>query len=244
MFEMEGGGLREIVAVVAALTMITGVFGAAIQWNIRRILSFHIISQIGYMLMGLAIATPIALAGAVFYIVHHIIVKANLFLLAGAIRKASGTDDLRRSGGLLKSHPWLAVLFLIPALSLAGIPPLSGFWAKFLVIDASFRDESYWLAAVALVVGGLTLFSMSKIWMEAFWKAPMRVRVTKRRVPVAMVAPIVLLGAVTLVIGLFADPFVEYARTASAVLVDPTDYIAAVFPGAAADPLAITGAIE
>ncbi|WP_052341872.1 Na+/H+ antiporter subunit D [Salinarimonas rosea] len=230
LFEMEGGGLREIVAVVAALTMITGVFGAAIQWNVRRILSFHIISQIGYMLMGLAIATPVAIAGAVFYIVHHIIVKANLFLLAGAIRKAAGTDDLRKAGGLLKSHPWLAVLFLIPALSLAGLPPLSGFWAKFLVIDASLREEVWWLAAVALLVGALTLFSMSKIWMEAFWKKPVLVRATPRRVPVAFVAPIVLLGAVTLTIGLFADPFVEYARTATAVLVDPADYIAAVFP--------------
>jgi multicomponent Na+:H+ antiporter subunit D len=123
LFTVEESGIREIVAVVAALTMVTGVFGAAVQWNIRRILSFHIISQIGYILMGLAIATPLAIAGAVFYIVHHIIVKANLFLLAGAIRQASGTDDLKKSGGLLKSHPWLAVLFLIPALSLAGLPP-------------------------------------------------------------------------------------------------------------------------
>jgi len=249
MFEMDGGGLREIVAVVAAMTMITGVFGAAIQWDVRRILSFHIISQIGYMLMGLAIATPIALAGAVFYIVHHIIVKANLFLLAGAIHKASGTNDLRKSGGLLKSHPWLAVLFLIPALSLAGLPPLSGFWAKFLIIDASLRDDAWWLAAVALGVGALTLFSMSKIWMEAFWKAPLLVRATPRRVPVAFVVPIVALGAVTLAIGLFADPFVEYARTATEVLVDRTQYIAAVFPDhdavIAAETLSATkGAVE
>ena len=227
LFQMEGD-LRTIVAVVAAATMITGVFGAAIQWNVRRILSFHIISQIGYMLMGLAIATPAALMGGVFYIIHHIIVKANLFLLAGAIRSAAGTDDLKKTGGLLRSHPWLALLFLIPALSLAGLPPLSGFWAKFLVIDPALRAGEYWLAAVALVVGLLTLFSMSKIWMEAFWKDPPHVRAVPRKVPAVLIVPIVMLGAVTMTIGLFAQPFVSFAESAAAVLVDPAPYIAAV----------------
>jgi multicomponent Na+:H+ antiporter subunit D len=155
-------------------------------------------------------------------------VKANLFLLAGAIRSAGGSDDLKKIGGLLRSHPWLAVLFLIPALSLAGLPPLSGFWAKFLVIDSSLSAGENWLAAVALVVGLLTLFSMSKIWMEAFWKeAPVK-RPTPRKVPAALIVPIVLLGAVTMTIGLFAQPFVTFAESAAAVLVDPATYIAAV----------------
>jgi multicomponent Na+:H+ antiporter subunit D len=242
LFEIEGGGLREIVAFIAAMTMITGVFGAVIQWNVRRILSFHIISQIGYMLLGLALATPVALAGAVFYIVHHIIVKANLFLLAGAIQRAAGTDDLHKAGGLLKSHPMLAVLFLIPALSLAGLPPLSGFWAKFLVIDASLRAEAWILAVIALAVGSLTLLSMSKIWMEAFWKKPVLVRKTPRKVPMAFMLPIMMLGAVTLTIGLYAEPFVEYARAATEVLIDPSEYIAAVFPGETA--FAAEGATE
>ena len=231
LFLMEGE-LRTLVAVIAAATMITGVFGAAVQWNVRRILSFHIISQIGYMLMGLAIATPAALMGAIFYIVHHIIVKANLFLLAGAIRSAAGTDDLKKTGGLLRSHPWLALLFAIPALSLAGIPPLSGFWAKFLVIESSLQADETWLAAVALAVGLLTLFSMGKIWIEAFWKDPPVVRAVPRTVPLALIAPIALLGAVTLTIGLFAEPFVRFAESAAAVLVDPTPYIAAVLESA------------
>lgn len=98
-FSVEDSGIREIVAVLAAGTMLFGVFGAAVQWDVRRILSFHIVSQIGYMLLGLAISTQAALTGAIFYILHHIIVKANLFLLAGAIHRASGTFDLRKSGG-------------------------------------------------------------------------------------------------------------------------------------------------
>src|SRR5690606_11955518 len=166
----------------------------AVQWDVRRILSFHIVSQIGYMLLGLAVSTEAALAGGIFYVVHHIVVKANLFLIAGAIHRTSGTFDLRHSGGLMYRRPLLAALFLVPALSLAGIPPLSGFWAKLLVIDAALRAGRVWLAAVALFVGLLTLYSMSKIWIEAFWKAPARPEVAPGRVPVAMLAAIAALA--------------------------------------------------
>ena len=225
LFEVNDAGIREMIALFAAGTMLFGVFGAAIQWDIRRILSFHIISQIGYIMMGLAIATPAAMAGAIFYIIHHIIVKANLFLLAGAIYRQTGTYDLRRSGGLMKQSPWLAVLFLIPALSLAGIPPLSGFWAKFMVIDASFRDEAGWLGGVALFVGLLTVFSMSKIWMEAFWKELPEPRATPSKLSFAIVTPITLLAAVTVFIGLNPEPLVAYATGAANAMLEPSVYI-------------------
>ncbi len=172
MFPGESGYTGAIIGVIAALTMITGVLGAASHYDVRRILSFHIISQIGYMLIGLAVATPLALAGSILYVLHHIVVKANLFLIAGAMRLAGGSFDVRRSGGLHRSAPLLAVLFLVPAMSLAGVPPLSGFWAKFIVIKSSLDAGHVTLAVVALVVGLLTLYSMLKIWNEAFWKAP------------------------------------------------------------------------
>lgn len=228
LFSVDQGGIRELVAIMAAGTMLFGVFGAAVQWDIRRILSFHIVSQIGYMMLGLALATPAALAGAVFYIVHHIIVKANLFLAAGAIYRASGTYDLRRSGGLMASHPLLALLFVIPALSLAGIPPLSGFWAKYMIIDATFADSAHWLAALGLFVGLLTVFSMSKIWVEAFWKVPPVRRSKPRRVPGVMLLPMAALGLITLAIGFMPEPFVAYANAAASSLLDPSSYIDAV----------------
>ncbi|SFV37302.1 multicomponent Na+:H+ antiporter subunit D [Devosia crocina] len=228
MFSVDEGGIRELVAVMAAGTMLFGVFGAAVQWDIRRILSFHIVSQIGYMMLGLALATPAAMAGAVFYIVHHIIVKANLFLAAGAIYRATGTYDLRKAGGLMGSHPILALLFAIPALSLAGIPPLSGFWAKYMVIDAAFADSAHWLAGVGLFVGLLTVFSMSKIWVEAFWKTPPLERKHARRVPMAMLVPMAILGLVTLTIGFAPEPFVLYADATATSLLDPKTYIEAV----------------
>src|SRR5690606_15828408 len=165
-------GLAGIIGVVAALTMITGVLGAASHFDIRKILSFHIISQIGYMLVGVAIATPLALAGSVLYIVHHIIVKANLFLIGGIIKRKTGSYQLKKIGGLHRAAPFLAIMFCIPALSLAGLPPLSGYWAKYLVIKPSLDAGSWYLAATALIVGVLTLYSMLKIWNEAFWKTP------------------------------------------------------------------------
>lgn len=112
----------------SGLTMLTGVLGAAAQNEWRRILSFHIVSQIGYMVMGLALGTRLGLVGAVFYLVHHIVVKANLFLIAGVARHLVGSMELKRSGGLYVAAPWLAILFFIPAFSLAGFPrsPASG----------------------------------------------------------------------------------------------------------------------
>jgi multicomponent Na+:H+ antiporter subunit D len=230
LFEVDDGTLKPLIALFAAGTMLFGVFGAAVQWDVRRILSFHIISQIGYIMLGLAIATPLALAGAVFYIIHHIVVKANLFFVAGAIHRATGSFDLRRSGGLMKSSPMLAVLFAIPALSLAGIPPLSGFWAKFMVVDASFQGEAAWLAAVALFVGLLTIFSMSKIWIEAFWKAPVR-ELRPRPVPAAMLAPVAVLGIITLAIGFNPEPLVAFSNLAAESMGDRTQFIGAFFDG-------------
>ncbi len=119
-----------LLLVVAGLTMVVGVLGAITQNDIKRILSFHIVSQIGYMIMGLGLFSIAGLAGAVLYIIHHIVVKTTLFLVAGLIEERRGTGQLARLGGLTRLEPVLAVLFLLPALSLAGIPPFSGFVAK------------------------------------------------------------------------------------------------------------------
>ncbi|MEB3735266.1 proton-conducting transporter membrane subunit [Halopseudomonas pachastrellae] len=147
------------------------VLGAAAQTEVRRILSFHIVSQVGYMVLGLALATPLALAGAVFYLIHHIVVKANLFFVGGVAARLTGSERLAGMGGLYACWPLLAIFFAIPALSLAGIPPLSGFWAKFVVLKASL-EVGAWIAAVfVLLTGVFTLLSMSKIWNESFLKA-------------------------------------------------------------------------
>lgn len=224
-----------IFAWVAAATMVFGVFGAAAHYDIRRILSFHIVSQIGYMIIGVALLTQAAIAAAILYIVHHIVVKANLFLVAGAIRRENGSFALGRCGGLWRAAPLLAIGFLIPALSLAGIPPLSGFWGKYAVVRAGIEAEAYWLAGIALFVGLLTLYSMIKIWNEAFWKpAPEGLAQTAwtRGQRIATYLPIALLCATTMTIGLWTEPFAALAETAAASLLDRDAYIAAVLGNA------------
>jgi multicomponent Na+:H+ antiporter subunit D len=224
-----------IILVIAAFTMTSGVLGAASQFEFRRVLSFHIISQIGYMIMGLALFSPLALAGAVFYIMHHIIVKANLFLISGAVNRLQGSYQLKKLGGLYRSRVGLAVLFLIPALSLAGLPPLSGFWAKLTIIQAGLEQSQYLIVAVALGVGMLTLYSMIKIWNEAFWKAaPETVVATEnpaRGTWAFYLAPIVVLALFTLTIGLVAEPFFQLAQQTAAQLLDPNQYIQTVLGG-------------
>lgn len=224
-----------IFAWVAAATMVFGVFGAAAHYDIRRILSFHIVSQIGYMIIGVALLTQAAIAAAILYIVHHIVVKANLFLVAGAIRCQNGSFALGRCGGLWRASPLLAIGFLIPALSLAGIPPLSGFWGKYAVVRAGIEAEAYWLAGVALFVGLLTLYSMIKIWNEAFWKAAPDGAAPIAWTPgerIATYLPIALLCATTMTIGLWTEPFAELANVAATSLLDRDAYIAAVLGNA------------
>ena len=230
-FDHDVGYTHTILLWVACFTMVTGVLGAAAQSDFRKILSFHIISQIGYMILGLAIYTPLALVGAVFYLVHHIIVKANLFLIAGISQRLTGGSDVYRIGGLYKSSPLLAALFLIPAFSLAGFPPLSGFWAKYVIVKASL-DEGLWVVAfLALAVGLMTIYSMTKIWAEAFWKPhPDGVEPKLSTLPgrAALLVPVIFLAVLTMVIGLMPDPFVEFATRSSVQLLDSTAYITAV----------------
>ncbi|MCG9677621.1 Na+/H+ antiporter subunit D [Vibrio sp. Isolate24] len=230
-FPLSESGWQPTLMWVAGLTMLTGVLGAASQHNIKKILSFHIISQIGYMIMGLAVYTPIAIAGAVFYIVHHILVKANLFLIGGLIERKYGSGNLNQLGGVYKAMPWIAFLFLVPAFSLAGFPPLSGFWGKFLVIKASLQTEHYWLAGTALLVGLLTVFSMTKIWNEVFWKpSPKNIKQKplNQYTQWLYYAPITILTTLSLIIGLAAEPVYQFAIQAAEQLLEPQEYIQAV----------------
>ena len=231
-FRNDVGYTHELLLWVAGLTMVTGVLGAASQNELRRILSFHIISQIGYMILGLALFTTLGLLGGIFYVIHHIIVKANLFFVSGAVNRLAGSTELRTLGGLYRDKPLLAALFFVPAFSLAGFPPLSGFWAKLLLIRASVESGEFVLAGVALVVGLLTVFSMTKIWLNAFWKArpdeagpPPSFTPPRRRL---LLAPIATLAAITLAIGLYARPLYELAERAASELMAPSIYVDAV----------------
>jgi multicomponent Na+:H+ antiporter subunit D len=204
--------------------MVAGVLGAAHHWDIRRILAFHSVSQIGYVLLAVALGGPAGHAAALFYTVHHSLVKASLYLIAGMVASVAGSYDLRRIGGLAVARPMLAVLFAVMALSLVGIPPLSGFWAKLLVLQAAFAQERFAWATLGLLVSVLTLYSMMKIWLEAFWKphpdaGDADAAWQPRHVGLAPAwLATVLLAAVTLAIGLAPQTLIEFAQDAAATL--------------------------
>jgi multicomponent Na+:H+ antiporter subunit D len=212
--------------------MVVGVLGAAAQNEIRRILAFHIVSQIGYMVMGLALFTPLALTGAIFFVAHNIIVKTNLFLIGGVVERLQGTAQLKQLGGLYRTWPGLTALFLITALALAGLPPFSGFWAKLLLVQAGLAAEAWIIVAVSLVVSILTLYSMTKIWNEAFWKEAMTEAALPqplgRRAAWSLLTPIVALTLLAVGMGIFVEPLLQVTTAAAAQLLDPTAYIQAV----------------
>ncbi len=223
-----------IILIMAGFTMVTGVLGAAAQYDLRRLLSFHIVSQIGYLLMGLGLFTQAALASTIFFMVHVIAAKSALFLVAGVMRRITGTFDLRKMGGLYRTQPWLALIFLIPAIALAGLPPLSGFFGKLALVRAGLGVEQYTIVAVSLAVSILTLFSMIKIWSEGFQKpspenAPAHQPAEGNKF--LLLAPAVILGLITVVLGVAAGPVYGLAEQAAAQLVNPDGYLSAVIGG-------------
>lgn len=234
-FAAKAPALLELMYVIALLTMVSGVLGAAAHFDMRRILSFHIVSQIGYIILGLAMMTPIALAGAIFYTLHHIVLKTNLFFVSGVVNHIRGTNDLARLGGLVKAAPWVSVIFFVSAFSLAGIPPLSGFWAKLAIVLAGLDLKAWGAVAVALGTGVLTLFSMTKIWAEAFWKdAPEDAHTTDHREGLwPMLIPCVVFMGITIGLGIWGGHVFAYAERAAEQLLNPREYIEAVLgPGA------------
>ncbi len=219
-----------LLLVVAAAPMVVGVLGAIAQDDLRRILSFTIVSQIGYMVMGLGFFTAAAIAAVVYSMIHHIVVKTGLFLIGGLIDHASGSTQLSRIGGMVRSAPYLAALFLVSALSLAGIPPLSGFVSKFGLIDAGVAEEHYAVVAVSLAVSFLTLFAMIRIWGGVFWSPPEPGAPNKRPPnraggPVLMVAPTVAIVACSLAIAVAAGPIYSFSQRAAGDLLDRQSYI-------------------
>lgn len=236
-FVQEAEAGQALILAAAGLTMVTGVLGAVAQHEMRRLLSFHIVSQIGYLVMGLGLLTPLALAGTIFFMVHVIAAKSALFLVAGIVKRLTGTTELGELGGLYEGRPLVGMLFLVPAMALAGIPPLSGFWAKLALVRAGLLEGRYVVVAAALAVSILTLFSMTKIWAEAFWKdrpvPPGEPRVLYHphvagRAWLLLGMPALLLALTTVVMGVGAEPVFRLSLAAADQLLNPDLYIAAV----------------
>jgi multicomponent Na+:H+ antiporter subunit D len=220
--------------VLAGLTMVAGVLGALAQDDLRRMLSFHIVSHIGYMIFGLALFTLAGVAGAVFYVVHHIVVKTSLFLVAGLVERRAGSDRLSRIGGLVRSAPMIAVLFALPALSIAGLPPFSGFVGKFALVGSGIEADQWAIVAVSLLVSLLTMYVMVRIWSGVFWGEPEDPAVAAWIASPDSHVPHLMTGAASAVVAssvalmVFAGPVYDYAQRTAADLLDPQVYVESV----------------
>ena len=221
----------DVLMFLSGFTMLLGVLGAVCQWDIRRILSWHIISQIGYMVMGIGLTAdpriaPAAVAATILFIVHNMIVKSSLFLVAGVAERMTGKTKLKEMGGVLTLAPAAAGLFLVAALSLAGMPPFSGFFAKLVMMRAGLQGHQFAIVLVAVVTSFLTLLSMLKIWTYVFWGRPRRSEGHPGwDGPVAATALLVL---ATIALGFGVQPFLRLADDAAAEIVAPSAYIQAV----------------
>ena len=223
---------NSLLFVLGVSTMILGGLGAIAQYNFKRILSYHIVSQVGYMIMGLAIDNVIALMAAIYFAVHNIIVKSSLFLFAGVTEEITGTNDLRRMGGLLHRYPLLGWGFFLGGISLAGVPPFSGFFAKLLMLSGALGANNYWAMFFTLGVGFLTLFSMIKIFLHCYWgeEKPVRQEALEpsfdyRR----FMLPCLFLVLVSIMMGLGAEYVIGIKRCVAEELLNPEIYIRAVF---------------
>ena len=243
-----------VLMATALLTMVVGVLGAVGEKAVRPVLTFHMVSQIGYMLLGLALFTGAGLAAAVFFLVQYVLVKAALLMVAGAVEVGYGTGELARLGGLMRREPMLAAAFAVAALALVGIPPLSGFVAKLGLATAAVAERQYLAAAVVVGVSLLTLTSMLKVWNAVFWQpAPEDDRAdegphdadtrapsphedagrsaatgVRTRLRPAVTAPALLLAGLAVVLGVWAEPLLAVATAAADGLVDTAAYVDAV----------------
>lgn len=171
-YPLPEGPLVHFLIWISVLTMLGGILGAIVQTDIRRILAFHSISQLGYMTVGLALRDPIAIAASIFYMVHHTLVKTNLFLFSGVLQWHYNTTERGLINGALRRQPLLAAAMFVPMMALAGLPPFLGFWPKYGLVQAAVAHQNWLLTGVMLFTGLFTLYSMAKIWSESFWKEP------------------------------------------------------------------------
>ena len=222
--------LPAMLLAMSAATMVIGLVAAQRERDFRRILSFNLVGHIGYTTASLALLTPAALAAAIFYVLHHIIVITNLFLVSGVLLRLRRTTDMKSLGGFYASQPLFAAIAMVPIFSLAGVPPLSGFLGKLAILEGAFAAGAYWVGGVVLVVGLLTLLSMGRTWTEAFWQPAAEPDRTTPGAPLLIV--ISGLSMVTLAISWLAGPLFDITLRAATQLLQRDDYIRIVLGGA------------
>lgn len=227
--------LKSLLVVIAIFTIVTGMLGALIKDNIRRLFSSLIVCHIGFMIGGLGLYSKIAMMGAVFYLFHDILVKTNMFLIAGLIRQLRGSMNMKLLGGIYGQYPKISLVIALVLFSLVGIPPLSGFWPKLYLIEAGFDAKKFLLVATILAGSFVTLYVIARMWSEVFWKDPSgdeRIQDTfaslRLHKKTFLVLPVVLLCFCSVMIGLDAQFIIEVVDRITDEMINTAPYIKAV----------------
>lgn len=228
LFYHETATTHTAIGIMAGITLIGGMLGAIAYPNIRYIVSYNVIISVGFILVGLAVMETAALAGATFYLIHDIFVKALLFLLAGTIIYVARTDQMDEMSGLIRHYPLLGWSFFITALALAGIPPLSGFLGKILIAQGAISAQAFLLLALGFLSSFVVLYSLIRIFMNVFWGETIIDREEARPLRIGMIVPSVLLVVLSFALGLGSEFIAPYVTNAAETLMNPQMYIEAV----------------
>jgi multicomponent Na+:H+ antiporter subunit D len=230
-----------VLVALASITMVVGIVGALGRNHVKEILAFQIVSSVGVIVFGLAVYTPMTVAAGVFYMAHSILITTALFFAGGVAERIGGTDRLGAVRGLARTHPWLATAFFVSALALAGLPPLSGFWAKLFLVIGGFAAGAWSGTAILLVVSLLTLGLVLRLWSLVFWGAPTGLTDPPARADRAMMGATFTLASFAVLIGLLVGPLWTYSERIGAQLLEVRPYVNAVLQGdvAATRPFAL-----
>ncbi|MFE8697199.1 Na+/H+ antiporter subunit D [Cytobacillus sp. FJAT-53684] len=218
-----------LIGILGAITMVLGAIGAIAYWDIKKILTYNVVVGVGFIIAGLASFTSMGMMGSIYYLIHDMIIKALIFLLGGTIIHLTGTSKLKDISGLIRNHPYLGWMFFIAALSLSGIPPLSGFLGKVFITRGTFETGYFWLGAMGLITSLLVLYSIMKIFMNSFWgETYLSKEMEKGKVNRSIMVPIAGLTFITIALGLGAEGIHEYIQLATDSMMNPNLYIDSV----------------
>ncbi|OFW53498.1 MAG: NADH/ubiquinone/plastoquinone (complex I) [Actinobacteria bacterium RBG_13_35_12] len=222
-----------ILMILGTLSMVIGVFLAIGQWDFKRLLAYHSISQIGYVILGIGLGTPLGIIGGLFHLFNHSVFKSLLFLNSGAVEYATGTRDLKKMGGLITKMPITGATSLVASMSIAGIPPFNGFWSKLIIIIAAVQANRLGYAFWAVLASILTLASFTKVMKYAFF-GELRTRWSEiKEVPFFMKIAMVALAIICVIGGVLLIPNINqiFLKPASDVLLEGTKYADIIFKG-------------
>lgn len=228
LFYHEPAITHTLIGVMAGITLIGGSIGALAYKDIRKIVSYNVVIAIGFILIGLAVSTTSAIEGSIYYLIHDMIVKALLFLLAGTIISLTKTTRFDHISGLIRNYPMLGWLFFLTMLSLTGIPPFSGFIGKMLIGLGTIDASNYLLLALGFISSLFVLYSLLRIFMTSFWGETMISKENEIPLKKGLIVPCIILMVATVVLGVGAESISAYITDAAQTLLNPQIYVEAI----------------